>query len=44
MLLLYTEPDPTRDMTPRSIAVAITNLEAARVPLAKQIYVVNHWR
>ena len=44
MLLLYAEHDPTRDMTPRSIVVAITNLEAARVPLENQVYVVNHWR
>ena len=44
MLLLYTAHDPTRDMTPRSIAVAITKLEAARVPLENQVYVVNHWR
>ena len=44
LLLLYTEHDPTRDMTPRSIAVAITKLEAARIPLANQVYVLNHWR
>ena len=44
LLLLYTEHDPTRDMTPRRIAVAITKLEAARVPLANQVYVLNHWR
>ena len=44
LLLLYTENDPTRDMTPRSIAVAITKLEAARVPLENQVYIVNHWR
>ena len=44
MLLLYTEHDPTRDMTPRRIAVAMTNLEAARVPRENQIYVVNYWR
>jgi uncharacterized protein DUF5615 len=43
-LLLYTEHDPTRDMTPRNIAVAITRLEAARVPLANQVCVLNHWR
>lgn len=44
LLLLYTEIDPTRDMTPRSIAVAITRLESADVPLENQVYIVNHWR
>ena len=42
--LLYAENDPTRDTTPRSIAVAITRLEAAGVPLENQVYIVNHWR
>src|SRR5262245_10553804 len=44
LLFLYTEHDPTRDMTPRRIAVAITKLEATGVPLANQVYVLNHWR
>jgi predicted nuclease of predicted toxin-antitoxin system len=44
MLLIYTDNDPARDMTPRGIAVAITKLEAAEVPLANQLYVLNHWR
>jgi hypothetical protein len=44
LLLLYTEHDPTRDMTSRSIAVAITRVKAAGVPLANQVYVLNHWR
>jgi hypothetical protein len=44
LLLLYTEHDPIRDMTPRSIAVAITRAEAAGIPLANQVYVLNHWR
>jgi hypothetical protein len=36
--------DPTRDMTPRQIVTAISNLESARVPLANRVYVLNHWR
>ena len=44
ILLLYHENDPTRDMTSRSIAVAISKLEASDVPLANHLYVVNHWR
>ena len=41
---MYSENDSTRDMTPRSIALAIAKLEAADVPLANHIKVVNHWR
>jgi hypothetical protein len=44
LLLLYTEHDATRDMTPRGIAMAITKLEATQIPLANQVYVLNHWR
>ena len=44
LLLVYLENDPTRDMTPRSLAVAITRLEAAAVPVADHVYVLNHWR
>ena len=44
LLLLYTENDPTRDMTPRSIALAISKLETADIPLVNHIQVVNHWR
>ena len=36
--------DPTRDMNPRRIVRAIRNLLAAAVPIADQIYVLNHWR
>ena len=44
LLLLYTEHDPTRDMTPRSIAVAITRVEAAGYLPPIRVYVLNHWR
>lgn len=35
--LLYLENDPGRDMTPRSIALALTKLETAGVPLGNHI-------
>ena len=44
LCLIYMENDPTRDLTPRGIAVAISRLEAAAVPLVSQVYVLNHWR
>ena len=44
LLLLYTENDPTRDMTARSIAVAVSRVEAAAVPLENHVYILNHWR
>jgi hypothetical protein len=44
LLLVYLENDPTRDMTPRSIAEAASRLEAAAVPLVNHVYVLNHWR
>jgi hypothetical protein len=44
LLLVYLENDPTRDMTPRCIAVALTRLEATTLPLVDHVYVLNHWR
>lgn len=44
LLWVYLENDPTRDMTPRSMAVAIARLAAATVPLGDHVYVLNHWR
>lgn len=44
LLLLYTENDRARDMTVRSIVLAISKLETAEIPLVDQIQVLNHWR
>jgi predicted nuclease of predicted toxin-antitoxin system len=44
ILIIRFENDPTRDMTPHQIAVAISYLETAEVPLANQVYILNHWR
>ena len=44
LLIIRFDNDPTRDMTPRQIVTAISNLESARVPLANQVYILNHWR
>jgi len=44
LLLISLENDPTRDLTPRGVAVAVSRLDAAAVPLVGQVYVLNHWR
>ncbi len=44
VLVVCRDNDPTRDMTPRGIASAIGKLEASGVPLADEVYVLNHWR
>jgi hypothetical protein len=44
ILLISSDNDPTRDMSSRGIATAIGKLEASAVPLANQLYVLNHWR
>ena len=44
ILIIRLDNDPTRDMTPRQIVTAIARLEAVGVPLANQIYILNHWR
>jgi hypothetical protein len=44
ILLVYSENDPTRDMTHRGIAVAIKNLESSSVPLENELHVLNQWR
>jgi hypothetical protein len=44
IVIIRLDNDPTRDMTPRQIVTAIAHLEAVGVPLANQIYILNHWR
>ena len=44
VLLIRSDNDPRRDMTPRGIVVAIGRLESSGVPLENQCYVLNHWR
>ncbi len=44
ILLVYSDNDPKRDMKPGEIVKAIAKLEASGLPLANELYVVNHWR
>lgn len=44
ILVIRQDNDPTRDLSPRGIVRAITNLLAASVPVANGFYVLNHWR
>ena len=44
ILMVRRENDPTRDLTPKGIVVAIRKLEAAGVPIENEYVVLNHWR
>jgi hypothetical protein len=44
ILLLHFDNDPTRDLTPKGIVKAISELEASGVPVADELHVLNHWR
>ena len=44
ILIIRFDNDPTRDMTPRQIVMAISHLASAGVPLENQAYILNHWR
>ena len=44
ILVLRQDNDPTRDLSPRGVARAIQNLQAAGVPVVTSFYVLNHWR
>lgn len=44
VLVIRRDNDPTRDMRPAHIVRAVRNLLAASVPVADQLYVLNHWR
>ncbi|HJT77996.1 MAG TPA: DUF5615 family PIN-like protein [Gemmataceae bacterium] len=44
ILTVRRDNDRSRDMKPREIVRAIRNLEAAGVPIADELYVLNQWR
>jgi predicted nuclease of predicted toxin-antitoxin system len=44
LLIVRFDNDPRHNLTDRGIASALAKLEAAGVPLADQIHVLNHWR
>lgn len=44
ILVIRSDNDPHRDMTPRGVSTAIKNIEAASIPLGDQVQIVNHWR
>ena len=44
LLIIRSDNDPKRDMTPRGIANAIGKLEGSGVPIRNEVYILNHWR
>ncbi len=44
ILVVRFDGDPSNDLKPRASVAAIGTLEAAAVPIAGQIHILNHWR
>jgi predicted nuclease of predicted toxin-antitoxin system len=44
ILIVRSDNDRTRDLTPRGIALAIAKLEASGITLDDDVAVLNHWR
>jgi predicted nuclease of predicted toxin-antitoxin system len=44
ILIVRQDNDPARDLTPKGIVAAIRKLEAAGVPIANELIILNHWR
>ncbi len=43
ILAIYHEANPSKDMSLKAIVKAISNLEAANIPLVNQFIALNHW-
>lgn len=44
LLVIRSDNDPTRDLTPRGIVAAIGKLQSSGAPIISQCFVLNHWR
>ena len=44
ILVVLFDNDPRHNLTDRGIATALGNLESARIAIADQMHVLNHWR
>jgi len=44
IVVVRSDNDPSRDMKDRDVARAIANLDAAGVPIANEVHILNHWR
>lgn len=44
ILIVRRDNNPKRDLTPKGIVRAISNLLTAQVPMVDQFLVLNHWR
>jgi predicted nuclease of predicted toxin-antitoxin system len=44
IFVIRRDNDPTRDMKDRDVVRSIANLEAAGVPIANELHILNHWQ
>ena len=44
ILTVHKDNDPNRDLRPHDIVRAITKLLGSGLPIADNVYVLNHWR
>ena len=44
ILVVRADNDPSKDLKDRDIVRALTNLEAAGVPIENEFHILNHWR
>src|SRR5262245_3691242 len=44
ILVVRRDDDPKRNLSPKDIVRAIHNLLAAKIPLADQYHILNHWQ
>ncbi|MCE9533477.1 MAG: DUF5615 family PIN-like protein [Planctomycetes bacterium] len=44
ILVVFQDNDPSRDLTPKGIVIAIRKLETAGVPIENEYITLNHWR
>ena len=44
IMVVRSDNDPTRDLTPKGIVAALRKLEAAGVPVENEYIVLNQWR
>jgi predicted nuclease of predicted toxin-antitoxin system len=44
VVVVRRDNDPTRDLSPKGIVLAMRNLSRASIPIADRLHILNHWR